>query len=90
MCLYVALGLITPRLVLALLFLFRSAWVAILQPWWLAVLGFLFVPFTSLAYVLIHAQTGHVDGTAHWLILLIALFMDAGVWGGSRRKRAQD
>jgi hypothetical protein len=90
MCFYVALGLITPRLVLALLWLFRPLWVAVLHPWWLALLGFLFVPFTSLAYVLIYAQTGHVDGTAHWIILLIALFMDAGVWGGSKKKRSRD
>jgi len=90
MCFYVALGLITPRLALALLWLFRSSWVAVLHPWWLGMLGFVCVPFTSLAYVLIHHHAGDVGGTGHWIILLIALFMDAGVWGGSKRKRAHD
>ena len=88
MCFFVALGLITPRLALALLWLFRSTWIEVLQPWWLGVLCFLCVPFTSLAYVLIHHHAGEVEGLGHGIILLAALFMDAGVWGGSRRRRA--
>ncbi len=90
MCFFVALGLIAPRLALVLLWLFRSSWVGVLQPWWIGILGFIGAPFTSLAYVLIYANAGHVNGTAHWIILLIALFMDVGAWGGSKRRRCED
>ena len=87
MCFFVALGLIAPRLVLLGLWFFRETWVAVLDPWWLGLLGWLFFPFTSLAYVLINAQAGQVDGLAHTIILLIALFMDLGVLGGSKKRK---
>ncbi len=90
MCFYVALGFVFPRLALALLWLFRGEWTAVLQPWWLGLLGFLFLPFTTLAYVLIHAATGDVAGLGHMVILLVALSMDLGIWRGSRKKRARD
>ena len=57
MCFYVALGLIAPRLVLLGLWLFQSPWIGVLQPWYLGVLGWLGVPFTTLAYTLIHRSS---------------------------------
>ena len=87
MCLYVLIGLIFPRLALFLTWLFRREWVAVLHPWWVGLLGFLFLPFTTLAYVLIHAHSGHVEGIAHLVIILAAFLMDVGAWGGSQRRK---
>ncbi len=84
MCLYVALGLVFPRVSLALLCLFRPEWAAAVRPWWLGVLGFLVVPFTTLAYLLIHAASGDVSGLGHLVILLVALTMDLGIWKGRK------
>lgn len=89
MCLYVLIGLVAPRLALALTWIFRREWLAILTPWWVGLLGFLLLPFTTLAYVLIHAQAGVVDGLGHLIILLAALFLDVGAWGGSRRGKSK-
>ena len=90
MCLYVLIGLLAPRLALFLTWIFRRDWLAVLTPWWIGLLGFLLVPFTTLAYVLIHAHAGEVDGIGHLIILLVALLMDAGAWGGSRKKKKKN
>ncbi len=89
MCLYVAIGLVAPRLALALVWLFRNEWLDPVRPWWLALLGVLFLPFTLLAYTLIYAAAGQVDGLAHMVILLVALFLDVGAWSKGRRKRTK-
>ena len=86
MCLYVLIGLVAPRLALFLMWLFGSPMLAPVQPWWVGVLGFLFLPFTLLAYVLIHALSGDVEGVVHMVVLLAALFLDVGAWGQSGRK----
>jgi predicted RND superfamily exporter protein len=94
MCLVVLLGLIVPRVTLALLWLF-TGWTAALRPWWLGLLGFFLAPFTTLGYVLIHHWSGSVELTVPNLVILaIALAMDAGSWRGahahdrkSRKKR---
>jgi len=87
MCIYVLIGLFLPRVALALTWLFRREWVAVIDPWWVGLLGFLFLPFTTLAYVLVHAYSGDVAGLGHMVILIVALLMDVGTWGNSRRRR---
>jgi hypothetical protein len=86
MCFVVLLGAILPRLTLVLVWLFTT-WTQVLQPWWLGFLGFLFVPCTTLAYVLIHLESGQVtlQSFAHVAILVVALLLDSGAWGGGRR-----
>ncbi len=84
MCLAVLLGLIVPRVTLVLLWLLTN-WTEALRPWWLGLLGFFIVPFTTLAYVLIHHWSGSVEmKVGHLLILAVAFAMDAGSWGGTR------
>ncbi len=92
MCLMVVLGALLPRLTLAALFLFTE-WTRVLQPWWLALAGFLFLPYTTLAYVLIDHWSGTVSAQnmAHLVIMLVALVVDIGHWhGGRRHLRSRD
>jgi hypothetical protein len=86
MCLVVVLGALVPRVTLALLWLFGD-WTRVLTPWWLGFLGFLFLPYTTLAYVAIHRWSGDVtsQNMAHLVIMLIALLVDFGAWGGSHK-----
>lgn len=88
MCLVVLLGLMVPRVVLAAL-LFLTDWLRVIDPWWLGVLGFVALPYTTLAYVSIHHYSGNVttDSMAHMVIMLVALLTDVGAWGGSHRYR---
>jgi len=86
MCLVVLLGALVPRLTLALLWFFTT-WTRVLEPWWLGFVGFLFLPYTTLAYVAIANYSGavSVNNIAHLVIMLIALVVDFGAWGGSHR-----
>ena len=90
-CLIVAIALVTPRLALALLWIFSTyihrAYDSMLWPF----LGFFVMPFTTLSYAAAINSNGSVSGL--WLgVVLFAALVDLGVVGGSgnqarRRKR---
>ena len=87
MCFYVALGLALPRVALAILWLLHRT-EGVYEPWWLGLVGFFLLPYTALAWALIHLYSGSVPMTAGPLVILaIALLMDTGVWRGTRRSR---
>lgn len=88
MCLVVLLGAMLPRLTLAAIWFFTDPrWTRVLEPWWLGLLGFLFLPYTTLAYVAIGHYSGavSVQSMPHLIIMLMALLVDFGAWGGSHR-----
>ena len=90
-CILALIALAFPRLVLALLFLFSDylefAYKSALWP----LLGFLFMPLTTLAYAwAIHAK-GSVVGI-YLVVVVVAVLFDLGILGGgeaSRRKRKE-
>lgn len=100
-CLGVVLLAGAPRLALVLWWLFDPArvegtfnWTTIIGGWvvpaWLwAVLGFIFLPWVTVALVFV--SPGGVAGF-DWAILLIALLLDVGVFGGgsaaNKRRRS--
>lgn len=86
MCFVVLLGALLPRVTLALLW-FLTEWTRVLHPAWLGLLGFLFLPYTTLAYVLVANYSGGVDTSnmAHLVIMIVAVLIDVGAWGGSHR-----
>jgi hypothetical protein len=89
-CLVVLLVLGFPRLVLALLFFFSTyldrAYHGILIP----ILGFLFLPFTTLAYAWMTNSHMPLEGI-NLLILIVAVVIDVGgVGGGAYHKRRRD
>jgi hypothetical protein len=88
MCLVVLLGALLPRVTLVFLWLLTE-WTSVLHPWWLGFLGFLFLPYTTLAYVLIHHYSGtvSVDNMVHLILMIVAIVVDLGAWGGSSRAR---
>lgn len=80
-CLIGCLALLTPRLALVLIFVFSSflerAYSSVIWP----VLGFIFLPLTTLAYAAAFNWRGSVSGI--WLVLVIvAALIDLGVIGG--------
>lgn len=87
MCFIVLLGAALPRVTLAVLW-FLTQWLDVLRPWWLGVLGFLFLPYTTLAYVSIHHYSGtvSVQEMPHLIIMLVALVVDLGSWKGGHRQ----
>ncbi|MGH2463966.1 MAG: hypothetical protein ACRDGI_00750 [Candidatus Limnocylindrales bacterium] len=91
MCCLVALaGLVSPRLVLVLWWLVDSArWSGLFDNLIVPVLGFLFLPWTTLVYVFF-APTGF--GGLAPIVVVIAVLVDAGTYGGGvfgNRRREQ-
>ena len=84
-CLIVALMFLGPRLVLFCAWLF-SNWYSAFSSSLLALLGFLFLPWTSLAwmYTFFHNH-GRLDG-GYVVLVALGVLMDIGVFGGSGRE----
>jgi hypothetical protein len=87
-CLLVVLALLAPRVALVLLWLFSSvldnAFASALWP----VLGFIFMPFLTIAYAFAVTTGGGVQGI--WLaIVIIAALADLGAIGGQARSRSR-
>jgi hypothetical protein len=81
-CLLVVIALAVPRVVLFIAFLattwFAQAFETRLWP----LLGFIFMPYGTLAYIAAMLNNGHAL-TGRWLALLIvALVVDVLHWGG--------
>ncbi|HUT57004.1 MAG TPA: hypothetical protein VNA25_03905 [Phycisphaerae bacterium] len=86
-CVIVILGLIMPRVLMI--------FVALLTDWfgrafnggvlW-PILGWIFLPYTTLAYMAAMLRNDH-QLTGWWIVLLVlAVLVDIGAIGGSRRK----
>jgi len=87
-CLIVILALLIPRVAMALIWLFTD-WFSTFATWIWPLLGFFFMPYTTLAYMAAMLNNNsHVSGG--WLILVIAAaLVDLGHLGlGKRRKTA--
>lgn len=87
-CLIGALALIFPRLALAVVWLFGGGYLERAYEHWLfPVLGFLFLPLTTLAFAFgmnSLGSPGHMEPLG-WLIVALAAAADLGIIGSSRR-----
>lgn len=85
-CLILLLVLIFPRVVLVALFLtsryLEHAYHGLLIP----VLGFIFLPLTTLTYAWLVNSHMPLDGV-NLIILIVAVLIDAGGWGGGEYHR---
>jgi hypothetical protein len=86
-CLGVLLLLFGPRVVLALSWLFTD-WIfrAFDGKLW-PILGWVFMPWTTIAYMLIMLLNDHkLEGL--WIgLLILGVIFDAGAWGASNKAR---
>ena len=82
--------MIGPRFIVAMLALFTNYLQTAFTGLFIPLLGFFFVPFTTLAYAWSINSTGEVSGT-QLVVVIIAVLLDLGVVGGgaNRRRRQQ-
>ena len=89
MCLFIILLLIGPRAVILVWALVSPLqWSAVFGSFLIPILGFLFLPWTTLTYFLV--ASGGVVGL-DWLFLALALVVDLSSYAGGgayRRRRA--
>jgi hypothetical protein len=85
-CLVLALLIFGPRAALVLAWLFTD-WYAAFESRLVALLGFVLLPWTSLAWMLVFFHNhGRIDG-GYVLVLIGGVLLDLSAYGGSRRGR---
>ena len=87
-CLFAIVALITPRFILIIMWLFTNYLNTAFSSGWWGLLGFLFLPTTTIAYAIAQNEfttvTGGVEATGIILIVL-GFVIDLGLLGGSGR-----
>jgi len=87
-CIFVLIALLSSRLALALVWIF-TPWVdrafgPIIWP----ILGIIFLPWTTLLYVLFWNTGGRGVTGWEWILVILGVFVDVASHGASARRRA--
>ena len=75
-----------PRIAIALLYLFTSFFTGVYNSVLLPLIGFLFLPFTLIAYTFL-ANMRQPHDTTFLVVLFIAVIVDLGLIGGGNKVR---
>jgi len=87
-CLLALLALISPRLVLFLLWIFSNVLSRAFDSWIIPLLGFFLLPWTTLTYTAFWDWgSGHHVTGFEWFFVVVAFLIDLGAIGGGRRAR---
>jgi hypothetical protein len=86
-CILVLLAALSPRLVLFLFWAFSDRLTRAFHSGWEGILGFLFLPYTTLFYALVYSPGRGVDGLG-WILVALGLVLDLSTgFLGSRARR---
>ena len=85
-CILVLLALVGPRLVLVLLWLFTNYLGRAFETFLWPLLGFVFLPWTTIAYAIAQNELGGLSGLG-LIVVVLGLLADIGVLGGGARSR---
>jgi hypothetical protein len=89
-CFAALLALISPRLALVAIWLFSNLLSRAFDSWFVPLLGFFVLPWTTLAYAgMWDAGTNEVRGF-EWFIVILAFLLDLGSYAGGGRSRSRD
>ena len=86
-CLIALIALISPRLALFAIFVFSDLLGDAFESWFVPLLGFFLLPWTTLAYAVMWSSSNQVTGF-EWFIVVLAFFLDLGSYAS--RSRARD
>jgi hypothetical protein len=87
-CLFALIALITPRFILFVMWLFTDYLNTAFSSGWWGLLGFLFLPTTTIAYAIAQNEFTTVTGgieAAGIIVIVLGLVIDLGMLGGSGR-----
>ena len=88
-CLIALFALIGPRVALVFTFLFSNMISRAIDGWLVAVLGFLLLPWTTLAYVVFYdVGAGREVVGIEWFLVGLAFVLDIGSYVGGRWSRS--
>lgn len=83
-CLVTIAGFFLPRVVMAMLLVFTGWFGQAFQTWLWPLLGFLFMPYTTLAFMISMVYGGGVTG-GYVVLVVIAVFLDFGMHSDSSK-----
>ena len=84
-CLVALASWISPRLALFLVWLFSDRLDFAFDSFWMGLLGFIVLPWTTLFYALAYAPIAGVEGIG-WVFVAFGLLCDIASWSGGGRK----
>ena len=86
-CFAALLALISPRLALFFIWIFSDLLGRAFEEWYVPLLGFFLLPWTTLAYAVMWSSS---DGVLdfEWFIVILAFFFDLASWAGGGRARS--
>jgi hypothetical protein len=85
-CFIFLFALLSPRLAIILTWLFSNVLERAYDGWVVPILGFLFLPWTMLAYAWMYDSGRTVKGI-EWVVVGLAVLLDLGSYAGGRRAR---
>ncbi len=88
-CVLALFAWISPRFVLAMLYVFSNRLTIAFSSGWTGLLGFILLPYTTLFYALVYTQGRGVSGLG-WLIVAVGALLDLSSLDlGRRSQRAR-
>jgi hypothetical protein len=87
-CLLAIVAMLSPRLAVFLLWLFTDRMSVAFDSFWVALLGWLFLPWTTLAWAVVYAPVRGVTGFG-WFLVILAFVVDIGTHIGSAQARRE-
>jgi hypothetical protein len=84
-CLVVLLAVISPRLALFVTWLFSNVLDRAFEDWWVPLLGFFLLPWTTLAYAYMWVAGRNEVTGFEWFIVVLAFLVDISSWSQSGR-----
>jgi hypothetical protein len=86
-CLIVLLAFISPRLALFAIFLFSDLLSRAFDSWFVPLLGFFLLPWTTLAYAVMWSASSNQVNGFEWFIVILAFVIDLGSYASRGQMR---
>jgi hypothetical protein len=86
-CFLVLFALISPRLALFALWLFSDLLSRAFDSWFVPLLGFFLLPWTTLAYAVMWSASSNAVTGFEWFIVILAFVIDLGSYASRDRAR---
>jgi hypothetical protein len=81
-CIFAVVALAVPRVMMVFVFLLTDWFGRAFQSSMWPILGFVFMPYTTLAYLAAMLKNNHTLSGGWLVLLVVAIVVDAGHWGG--------
>jgi hypothetical protein len=85
-CLIAIIAMFFPRLMLIIIALFTNWLSAAFSTFLWPILGFIFMPYTTLAYIAAMLNNHHSVSGGWLVVVIVAVLLDLGTHGGSTRR----